>query len=197
MWADQISHYMEHDQHDYTMKGEMVQSIERAWGVTHEIDRFADERNCVVTTSGRFNSRFANSSAGAEWVDAFTVDWRGPYNWVHPPYLLIDRVLDHAQRCKARGTLVVPDWPTRPFWPKLFRERSPVGGVHTAAEIGIPDRLIQTMGRWRSQNMVGHYIGAKRSARELAERLSALWPRAKTDTEEQAGARRSGGTEGV
>lgn len=52
-----------------------------------------------------------------------------------------------------------------------------IGGIQTAAAFGIPDRLVQTMGRWRSPSMVGHYIGAERSVRELSGWLQKLWPR--------------------
>jgi hypothetical protein len=139
MWADEISHYMEHDQHDYTLKHELVEAIERAWGIVHEVDRFASEENCRVR-SGRFNSRFGTSAKGWEWADALTIDWgSGCINWIHPPYLLIDRVLDHAQQCRAKGTLIVPDWPTRSFWPRLFREKV-AGGFERGQAIGMPCR---------------------------------------------------------
>ena len=36
-----------------------------------------------------------------------------------PPIPLIPRVIRHAQVCSARGTLIVPCWPSSPFWPLI------------------------------------------------------------------------------
>ena len=43
----------------------------------------------------------------------------GENNWLCPPIALIPRVLRHAQACSAKGTLVVPVWPSAAFWPLL------------------------------------------------------------------------------
>ena len=68
-----------------------------------------------------------------------------------------------------------------------------IGGIQTAASLGIPDRLIQTMGRWRSPSMVGHYIGAQRSVRELSGWMQELWPRGTEVAGTVARAERAGG----
>lgn len=52
-----------------------------------------------------------------------------------------------------------------------------VGAIATAGDIGLPDRLIQRMGRWTSTKMVAHYLGEKRTLRELLQSLSEAWPR--------------------
>ena len=78
------------------------------------MDRFASFHNSQLP---RFNSRCWNP--GAEAVDAFTVNWVGENNWLCPPIALIPRVLRHAQACSAKGTLVVPVWPSAAFWPLL------------------------------------------------------------------------------
>ena len=33
---------------------------------------------------------------------------------------LIPRVVRHAQITKAKGTMIIPQWPSAPFWPWLF-----------------------------------------------------------------------------
>ena len=63
----------------------------------------------------RFNSRCWNP--GAEAVDAFTVHWGLDNNWWCPPVALIPRIIGHARVCEAVGTLIVPYWPSAPFWP--------------------------------------------------------------------------------
>ena len=50
-----------------------------------------------------------------------------------------------------------------------------IGSIQGANEAGIPDRLIIKMGRWRSNNMLGHYIGEARSTRELVAHLNEKW----------------------
>lgn len=136
--ADAISHHFEEDQHDYTLRSVWVELLEKRWGNVHEVDRFASgPENCVVR-SGRFNARYGHEDGSWEWADALTLNWAGVDNWVHPPYLLIDHVLDHAERCRAKGTLIVPDWPTRAWWPRLFRGRR--GGAVRGAPLGTAAR---------------------------------------------------------
>ena len=93
-----------------------LNGIDKAWG-PHTVDHFASYYN---TKLPRFNSRFWNP--GAEGVDSFTINWHGENNWLCPPIYLIPHVIHHAQKCAASGTLVVPEWPSAPFWPKLFPE---------------------------------------------------------------------------
>ena len=47
------------------------------------------------------------------------MDWSGENNWWCPPISLIPRVIRHAQACGAKGSIVVPLWPSAPFWPML------------------------------------------------------------------------------
>ena len=84
------------------------------WG-PHTIDRFADPANVQLQL---FNSRFW--APGSEAVDAFTCSWADENNWWFPPVYLIPRVIRHAQKSKAKGTLVVPQWLSSPFWPLLY-----------------------------------------------------------------------------
>ena len=110
--ADYLSRIVDHD--DWSLDGAIFQQLDHRWG-PHTIDRFATHYN---TQLPRFNSRFWNP--GTEGVDAFTCDWSKDMNWLCPPVFLIPRVLRHASKCHARGTLVVPEWPSAPFWPIIF-----------------------------------------------------------------------------
>ena len=96
------------------------------WG-PHTIDRFADHLNAHTQ---RFNSRFW--VPGSEAVDTFTCDWSEENNWWCPPVYLIPRVIRHAQLTKARGTLIVPQWPSAPYWPLLFPNGSDPADFITA-----------------------------------------------------------------
>ena len=66
----------------------------------------------------KFDQLLANP--GSEAVDAFTCDWSVDNNWLFPPIYLIPRVIRHAQATGAKGTLIVPQWRSAPFWPLLF-----------------------------------------------------------------------------
>ena len=75
--------------------------LDHRWG-PHSIDRFASHYN---THLPHFNSRF----------------WRSKdTNWLCPPVYLIPCTIRHASKCHAKGTLVVPEWPSAPFWPMIF-----------------------------------------------------------------------------
>ena len=49
------------------------------------------------------------------------MDWSGHNNWLVPPPILVSKVIRHCVTCKAFGTLVVPKWPSAPFWPLIFK----------------------------------------------------------------------------
>ena len=102
------------DQDDWSIHPNVFKDLDEAWG-PHTIDRFANYCNTQLT---RFNSRFWNP--GTEAVDTFTCNWEGEMNWLCPPPHLIPRTIQHAKRTHACGTLIVPEWPSAPFWPMIF-----------------------------------------------------------------------------
>ena len=65
----------------------------------------------------RFNSRFW--SPGCEAADCFTQDWSSDNNWVCPPVTILLKAVNHMKKCRALGTVIVPEWPSAPFWPVL------------------------------------------------------------------------------
>ena len=44
-------------------------------------------------------------------MDAFSVSWKKGRGFFHPPVGILLRVVHKAEREKAKGVLVVPDWP--------------------------------------------------------------------------------------
>ena len=124
--ADYLSRIIDFD--DWFLNLDIFAELDMAWG-PHTVDRFADCNNCQVL---RFNSKYWNP--GTEAVDAFTVDWADENNWWCPPIALIPRVLRHASVCKAVGTLIVPCWPSAPFWPLLQPEAESFASFVTAVQ---------------------------------------------------------------
>ena len=116
--ADWLSPMEDYD--DWAVHPNHFAAIDADWG-PHTIDCFACSYNSHLQ---HFNSRFWNP--GTEAVDAFTCDWSGQINWMClPPYLTL-RTVRHALNTAACGTLIVPRWPSAPFWPVLFPSRGSV-----------------------------------------------------------------------
>ena len=76
------------------------------------IDLFASRLN---KKCNRFCSRFPHPDATV--VDAFTMSWKGEKFYAFPPFALILRILRKIIINKAEGVLVVPLWPSQPWYP--------------------------------------------------------------------------------
>ena len=79
------------------------------------VDRFANNLNRKLKC---FNSKY--HCPGTSHVNAFTDDWSNDLNWLCPPISSIGSVIRHLKLCKAKGTLLVPVWPSSYFWPLIF-----------------------------------------------------------------------------
>jgi hypothetical protein len=49
-------------------------------------------------------------------LDAFSCRWDSETPYVFPPVQIIDRVLQKIQMEKVTALLVVPKWPSQPWW---------------------------------------------------------------------------------
>ena len=113
--ADAMSKFYDSD--DWMLNSKYFRILDKLWG-PHTFDRFASANN---KQCAKFNSRFwCPGSAG---VNALAYDWLGENNWVNPPFALIGKVLLHMKACKTVGTVIVPWWPKREWWP-LLRARN-------------------------------------------------------------------------
>lgn len=81
-----------------------------------EIDLFASRLN---NKCPKFISWHRDPEAFT--VDAFTISWHGYLFYAFPPFCLILRVIQKIIHDKATGIVVVPWWPTQPWFP-LFRK---------------------------------------------------------------------------
>ena len=84
------------------------------WG-PHSVDRFANVDN---RKTKRFNSLYWNP--GTLGLDAFNSNGSSEVNWLVSPVSLASRAINHLVECNTLGTLVVPKWPSAPFWPLIF-----------------------------------------------------------------------------
>ena len=85
--------------------------------LTPDIDLFASRLNHQVE---QYVSYQPDPQAVA--VDAFLINWKD-YDifYAFPPFSLITQVLQKIQHQQVTGLLIVPDWPTQIWYPKLMR----------------------------------------------------------------------------
>ena len=109
--ADSLSRISDSD--DWCISSTFFDFLDRKWG-PHTFDRFACDYN---TKCAQFNSRWGCPTS--KGVDAFKQTWSNAVNWWVPPPRLAARVIDKAIQEKAVGTLIVPQWKSAPYWPKI------------------------------------------------------------------------------
>ena len=80
--------------------------------VLPDIDLFASRLNNQMSTYVAYKP-----DPGAVAIDAFSLSWRKLNFYAFPPFSIIGRVAQKIQRDQASGILVVPDWPTQPWYP--------------------------------------------------------------------------------
>ena len=109
--ADTLSRVIDLD--DWSIGQKVFDMLDSKWG-KHTIDRFASHYNnkCI-----RFNSKVW--CPGCEAIDAFKQNWSNEMNWLVPPPSDISLVINKMKVDSAKGTLVVPEWKSAPFWPLI------------------------------------------------------------------------------
>ena len=76
----------------------------------------------LVTKTTRFPD-FKFFNPGSLGVDSLAFSWAGETCWLVPPVSLVKNVIPHVCFCQCRGILVVPYWPSAPFWPFLVERK--------------------------------------------------------------------------
>ena len=78
-------------------------------------EKFANNLNRKLKC---FNSKYY--CRGTSHINAFTNDWSNNLNWLCRPISSIGSVIRHLKLCKAKGTFLVPAWPSSYFWPLIY-----------------------------------------------------------------------------
>ena len=144
--ADYLSRIVDYD--DWQIHPRIFAELDGNWG-PHAIDRFASFYNAQLP---RFNSRFWNP--GTEAVDAFTCNWQERINWWCPPPYLVPWTIQHALRTRARGTLVVPQWPSAVFWLMLFPDGCTIAWFIQEVRVLDKTNMVICLGK-RGSNLFG------------------------------------------
>ena len=112
--ADYLSRCKDCD--DWEIADWIFNKLDQKWG-KFTIDRFATNYNRKCQ---RFNSKWW--VPGTEGVNALNQRWSKPENnWLVPPARLVLLAVRKLEAEKAQGTLLVPDWPSAPFYPVVFK----------------------------------------------------------------------------
>jgi hypothetical protein len=117
---------------DYALKQEM---FEWGLGVLRQksglewkevnVDLFATRENTKLQT---YVSPTPDLEAVA--LDAFSITWSQWTPYIHPPINLISKCIQRLELEKVEAVLVVPNWPSQIWWPRLdqlARERIVLG----------------------------------------------------------------------
>ena len=159
--ADLLSRIIDID--DWGISSEYFQFLDDLWG-PHTFDRFANMDNNKVD---KFSSLYWNPGSSA--VDAFSCHWAQENNLLVPPVSLVCKCINHLVRCKAEGTLIVPSWPSSPYWPLIFDENTEYRSyVLDVLEFNEVDRILVS-----GNNLNSIFANGKFKGRILAVRLKA------------------------
>ena len=113
--ADKESRTLRYD-NEWMLERSVYNRIMVALHTTPAIDLFASRLNSQLQNYVSYQP-----DPGAIAIDAFTLNWSDNIFYAFPPFSLITRVLKQIQDQCATGVLIVPDWPTQVWYPKLMR----------------------------------------------------------------------------
>ena len=99
------------DSDDWFISQSWFTYLDNIWG-KHTVDRFSSAYNKQCDS---FNSRWW--VPGTDGVDAFCQDWATDINWLVPPPRLVVQCIRKLEADRAKGSLIVPKWPSAAFWP--------------------------------------------------------------------------------
>lgn len=134
---------------EWTLNQATAKALFKKWGKPH-IDLFASAHNYQCK---HYVSLHADNKAWG--TNAFTLNWSNLHVLIFPPFSLIGRVINKVNRDRPVGILIVPDWPSQPWYPSLRN----LQGYNTRITIQVdkntllwplqPNRLFPLSGRSR------------------------------------------------
>ena len=105
------------------LRKDIFQNVTEIWGEP-TIDLFASRLNAQVACYASWRP-----DPGATYVDAFSISWENQFFYAFPLFSLIARCLQKIVMEKAEGTMIVPLWPTQPWYSQLLHL---IVDVHTS-----------------------------------------------------------------
>jgi hypothetical protein len=117
VWTDALSRLDQPG--DYELREDVFRHAIQTLQITPTVDLFAASHNHKCSTFWAWDSQLAQGAAG---LDAFSLQsWKRlglPY--MFPPVQLLGKVLSRIRAESMSAVVVLPKWPSRPWW-SLFR----------------------------------------------------------------------------
>lgn len=104
-----------HDQTEWMLNGKVFSRITKMWG-NMDMDLFASRLNKQISPYASWRP-----DPGAICIDAFTFDWNNINFYAFPPFSLVGRCIQKIQLDCAEGVMIVPLWPTQPWYSPLLQ----------------------------------------------------------------------------
>ena len=104
------------DRDNWRLELSWFQRVQVWAGCTFAADLFADRDNHRLPVF--FSAAVCAEASGVP--DCFANQWPLGVLYAFPPLHLIPRLVQHASTTDAEIVILVPDWPSQPWWPKLM-----------------------------------------------------------------------------
>jgi hypothetical protein len=126
---------------DYSLRHDVFQHAVRTLQVVPTIDLFAAAHNAKC---GKFVALPGTLATGAMMEDAFGLEtWKLGIPYVFPPVQLIGRVLQRLIQEQVEALIVVPQWPSQPWWGLLRPIARTILELGNETEVLIPGPLMR------------------------------------------------------
>ena len=103
-----------YDNKEWMLRPDLFQLLTKIWGEP-SIDLFASRLNAQVPCYASWRP-----DPDATYVDAFSISWKKQFFYAFPPFSLIARCLQKIAMEEAEGLMIVPFWPTQPWYSQLL-----------------------------------------------------------------------------
>ena len=149
---------------EWMLRKDVFQDIAHHFYVP-EVDLFASRLNHQLPL---YVSRLPDPGASA--VDAFQQDWGHWKSFIHPPVVLLPRILQKVRSDKATALLVAPDWPGQPWYAqiKLMLTGTPYPLPQEKSLLFLPFDQEAVHPLWRSLNLTVWPISGQPSGRPVS-----------------------------
>ena len=141
---------------EFSLNNDAFRQIETSFGIP-EVDLFASRTN---TKCKNYVSWYKDPNSIA--VDAFTVSWTDYFFYAFPPFSIILRVLQKIRSDRATGIVVIPDWPSQPWYP-LYHSMLSKGPIKFKPNVNLLTSLNRASHPlWRKLTLVSAVLSGER-----------------------------------
>ena len=99
---------------EWSLSQGVFNAIQERWGM-FDIDLFASRLNFKVPQYVLWRP-----DPGAQFINAFLMIWKPHYFYAFPPFSLLATCLQNIEQDQSTGILIVPMWPTQPWFTLLL-----------------------------------------------------------------------------